>query len=197
MRFAVSLGVAFALAACSTNSATAEHRGRRRAERDGGGERAARADAAARPAAADASSAVAAHDGAPAELDGRVVLRGAEGEVEVRVEVVKKRADRSRGLMFREHLDDDAGMIFLFREPEHQTFWMRNTLIPLDMIFIGADRRVVGVAENAQPRTDRTRAVDGDSQYVLEVNAGFARRWGIGPGSRVEFQGIDETGVDP
>ena len=198
MRFTVSLAVALALAACSTNSATAEHRGRRRAERDGGGERAARADAATRPAAPDAAPPAAARDGAAApELDGRVVLRGAEGEVEVRVEVVKKRAERSRGLMFREHLDDDAGMIFLFREPEHQTFWMRNTLIPLDMIFIGADRRVVGVAENAQPRTDRTRAVDGDSQYVLEVNAGFARRWGIGPGSRVEFQGIDETGVDP
>ncbi len=197
MHLAVSLGVAFALAACSTNSATAEHRGGRRAERDGGGERAARADAASPPAGTDASSTVAARDGAPAELDGRVLLRGADGEVEVRVEVVKKRADRSRGLMFREHLDDDAGMLFLFREPEHQTFWMRNTLIPLEMIFIGADRRVVGVSENAQPRTDRSRAVDGDSQYVLEVNAGFARRWGIGPGSRVEFQGIDETGVDP
>jgi uncharacterized membrane protein (UPF0127 family) len=126
-----------------------------------------------------------------------VILRGAEGEVEVRVEVVKKRQERSRGLMFREHLDEDAGMIFLFREPEHQTFWMRNTLIPLDMIFIGSDKRVVGVYENAAPRTDRTRAVDGDSQYVLEVNAGFSRRWGIGPGSRVQFVGIDETGVDP
>lgn len=182
--------------ACSTNAATADRRAARRSERDAGGERPEHADVARPPAPRDAG-AHEAQDAAPPELDGRVVLHGAEGEVSVRVEVVKKRADRSRGLMFREHLDEDAGMIFLFREPEHQTFWMHNTLIPLDMIFIGSDRRVVGVAENAQPRTDRTRAVDGDSQYVLEVNAGFARRWGIGPGARVEFQEIDETGVDP
>lgn len=188
MRGPILLAVALALAGCSTNSVSADRRGRRREARDAGGERAARADAAIRQASPDAT---------PPELDGRVVLRGADGEVEVRVEVVKTRSERSRGLMHREHLDEDAGMIFLFREPEHQTFWMRNTLIPLDMIFIGSDRRVVGVYENAQPRTDRTRSVEGDSQYVLEVNAGFARRWGIGPGSRVEFRGIDETGVDP
>lgn len=120
-----------------------------------------------------------------------------EGDVVVQVEVVKTQQTRARGLMYRERMAEDAGMLFLFRAPEHQTFWMRNTYIPLDMIFIGADRRVVGVAENAAPRTDTTREVDGDSQYVLEVNAGFARRWGVGPGTRVEFGGVDETGVDP
>jgi uncharacterized membrane protein (UPF0127 family) len=196
MRGTTLLGVVLVLAGCSTNSVSADRRGRRRGQRDVGGERVVRSDAATHRASSDAAT-PAAPDGAPSELDGRVVLRGADGEVEVRVEVVKKRAQRSRGLMYRERLDEDAGMIFLFREPEHQTFWMRNTLIPLDMIFIGSDKRVVGVYENAQPRTDRTRAVDGDSQYVLEVNAGFARRWGIGPGSRVELHGIDETGVDP
>jgi len=131
------------------------------------------------------------------ELDGRVGLRGSDGDVSVRVEVVKTSTLRTRGLMFRRHLDDDAGMLFLFRRPEHQSFWMRNTLIPLDMLFIGADRRVVGVVENAEPETLTSRAVEGDSQYVLEVNAGFARRHGIGPGTRVEFAHVDETGVDP
>lgn len=193
MRGAVPLLVV--LAACSTNAATADRRGHRPAKHDAG-ERVEQAAVTSKREDQEAGS-VAGHDAGPAALDGKVVLHGAEGEVTVRVEVVKKREDRSRGLMYRQHLDDDAGMIFLFREPEHQTFWMHNTFIPLDMVFIGSDHRVVGVSENAQPRTDRTRSVPGDSQYVLEVNAGFARRWGIGPGSRVEFVDIDETGVDP
>jgi uncharacterized protein len=126
-----------------------------------------------------------------------VVLHAIEGEVVVRVEVVKKREERSRGLMFRQHMAEDAGMLFLFRESEHQAFWMRNTYIPLDMLFIGTDYRVVGVVENATPRTDGTREVDGDSKYVLEVNAGFARRHGIGPGTLADFRGVDESGADP
>ena len=177
---------------CSTRAAARDGGARHATERDAGGEHARPEPPRERPDAGEADG-----QGAAEPLDGRVVLHGAAGEVTVRVEVVKKRQDRSRGLMFREHLDEDAGMLFLFQAPEHQTFWMRNTLIPLDMVFIGSDRRVVGVAENAAPRTDRTRQVEGDSQYVLEVNAGFARRWGIGPGSRVVFAEIDETGVDP
>ena len=191
------LAVGCLLATCSTNAATADRRAQHHRARDAGGERSRPSKAPSPPTAADAGDARTEPDAGRPALDGRVVLHGAEGETSVRVEVVKTTQSRSRGLMFREHLDDDAGMLFLFQEPEHQTFWMRNTLIPLDMIFIGADRRVVGVSENAQPRTDRTREVDGESQFVLEVNGGFARRWGIGSGSRAEFVDIDETGVDP
>jgi uncharacterized membrane protein (UPF0127 family) len=185
------------LPGCSTNAATADRRAQHHRARDAGGERSRPTGTPTRPAAQDGGDEPTEPDAGRPALDGRVVLHGAEGEVPVRVEVVKTTRNRSRGLMFRQHLDDDAGMLFLFRVPEHQTFWMRNTLIPLDMIFIGADRRVVGVSENAQPQTDRTREVEGESQFVLEVNAGFARRWGIGSGSRAEFVDIDETGVDP
>ena len=93
--------------------------------------------------------------------------------------------------MFREHLDANAGMLFLFERPDRLSFWMHNTLIPLDMIFISDALRVVGVVENAEPHTDDPRAVDGLSQYVLEVNAGFARTHGIGAGTAVAFEGID------
>ena len=121
-----------------------------------------------------------------------VVLRP-EGrpEVRVRVELARTGEERARGLMFREHLDADAGMLFLFEGEEIQRFWMRNTLIPLDMIFISADHRVVGIVENAEPQTDTARQVDQPSQFVLEVNGGFAATHGITAGTAVEFHNIE------
>lgn len=108
----------------------------------------------------------------------------------MRVEVASTIAERQRGLMFREHMDADAGMVFLFERPQQLAFWMHNTNIPLDMIFIRDDMTVLGVVENAEPRTDDSRQVQGLSQYVLEVNAGFAREHGINPGVLVKFEGV-------
>ena len=126
-------------------------------------------------------------DGAPL-----VVLRP-EGrpEVSVRVELARTAQERGRGLMFREQLDADAGMLFLYENETIQRFWMRNTLIPLDMIFISADHRVVGVVENAEPQTDTLRQVEQPSQYVLEVNGGFAAANGIAAGTPVEFRNVE------
>jgi uncharacterized membrane protein (UPF0127 family) len=119
-----------------------------------------------------------------------VVLRPEGREVSFRVEVVRTDAERQRGLMYREHLDADAGMLFIFERPGPLSFWMRNTFIPLDIIFIGADRRIVGVVENAEPRTETSRRVDGDSQYVLEINGGLSARLGLRPGTPVEFRNV-------
>lgn len=115
--------------------------------------------------------------------------------VTVHVEVAADDETRQRGLMFRRHMADDAGMIFLFDEPEHQSFWMHNTYLPLDMIFIREDMSVLGVVENATPQTDDAREVPGESKYVLEVNAGFARRHGIGPGTQVRFDNVANHGA--
>jgi hypothetical protein len=121
-----------------------------------------------------------------------VVLRpeGRPG-VSVRVELARTGQEHGRGLMYREHLDADAGMLFLYENEDIRTFWMRNTLIPLDMIFISGDHRVVGVVENAEPQTDTPRQVDRPSQFVLEVNAGFAATNGITVGTPVEFRNTE------
>lgn len=111
-------------------------------------------------------------------------------EVTVRVEVANTDPTRQRGLMYRREMAEDAGMIFLFDESEQLSFWMHNTYLPLDMIFIREDMSVLGVVENAEPQTDDPREVPGMSKYVLEVNAGYARRHGIGPGTRVRFVNI-------
>jgi len=125
----------------------------------------------------------------------RVVLEPDGGEpVTVRVEIARTPSERERGLMYRRHLAEDAGMLFLFDRMEHQSFWMENTLIPLDIIFVDDRLEVVGVVRNAQPRTRDDRSVEGESQYVLEVNAGFARRNGVGPGTRVRFEGVPGIG---
>jgi uncharacterized membrane protein (UPF0127 family) len=107
--------------------------------------------------------------------------------VKLGVEVASTRAETQAGLMFRESLAPDAGMLFIFPIQRHQSFWMKNTLIPLDMFFISSSWEVVGVVENAEPLTEVPREVDGDSQYVLEVNAGFAKKHGFGPGTKVRY----------
>jgi uncharacterized membrane protein (UPF0127 family) len=112
--------------------------------------------------------------------------------VRVRVEVARTPAETRRGLMFRRELEPDAGMLFVFERAQRLTFWMRNTWIPLDMIFITPDRRVLGIVENAEPETDDPREVEGRSQFVLEVNAGFARAHGIVPGTPVRFENVPE-----
>ena len=121
-----------------------------------------------------------------------VVLRPpGRPEVRVRVEVARTPAERSRGLMFREELEADAGMLFIYEREGNRSFWMKNTLIPLDMLFISKEFRVVGVVENAEPETETLRRIDRPSQFGLEVNAGFVAENGITVGTEVEFLGID------
>jgi hypothetical protein len=125
-----------------------------------------------------------------------VVLRPTgRPEVRVRVELARTAAERARGLTFRERLEPDAGMLFIYEEEGNLTFWMKNTLIPLDMIFISKEFRVVGIVEDAAPQTETARRIDQPAQFVLEVNAGFAAANGIGPGTEVEFLGIDQNGA--
>lgn len=108
----------------------------------------------------------------------------------VNVEIADTEASRELGLMYRRHLDENAGMIFVFAKPSHLQFWMKNTVIPLDMIFAGADRRIVGIVREARPFTEAIDAVDGDSQYVLEVNGGFCARHGVAAGDKLVFLGF-------
>lgn len=125
-------------------------------------------------------------DGLPA------VIFEPEGEEPARVlvEVADTPAAIQRGLMYREHLPSDHGMLFVFTDEDLRSFWMKNTFIPLDIIFLGADREVVGIVADAEPETTTPRRVDEPSQYVVEVNAGFSRQHGIEAGTPVRFEGV-------
>ncbi len=121
-----------------------------------------------------------------------VSIVGADGQprATVAVEVANTGPQREVGLMYRKHLDDDAGMIFVFPDAARRNFWMHNTELPLDMIFADANRVVTGVVANAEPYSDKLLGVDRDSEYVLEVNGGFCAKNGIKPGDRLDFSGF-------
>jgi uncharacterized protein len=102
------------------------------------------------------------------------------------VELATNDAERERGLMFRKELPDGRGMLFDFQEERPVAFWMHNTYIPLDMIFIRGDGRILSIAENTKPMSDDLVPSGGPVRSVLEVIGGTARKLGIAPGDRVE-----------
>lgn len=115
-----------------------------------------------------------------------VDLRGAFGTARFTVEVADDDAERSRGLMFRDHLPAGQGMLFVYPAPQSVAFWMKNTLIPLDMVFLGPDGVVGHVHENAVPG-DETPIPGGGTNVlaVLEIRGGLAGAIGIAPGDQM------------
>lgn len=121
---------------------------------------------------------------------GQVDLRSDRGQARFTVEVADTPAERSLGLMHRESLPRSAGMLFVYERPQPVSFWMRNTLIPLDMIFVDARGVVQHVHENAIP-LDETGIDGGDEiQFVLEINGGLAGRLGIVEGAELRHPAI-------
>ncbi len=102
------------------------------------------------------------------------------------VELATNDAERERGLMFRKELPEGRGMLFDFDHDQPVAFWMHNTYISLDMIFIRSDGRILRIAENTEPLSDRLVPAGGPVRAVVEVIAGTARKLGIGPGDHVE-----------
>lgn len=130
-----------------------------------------------------------------APCDGsRLEMRGNWGQAVFTVEVADDPDERSRGLMFVEQMPRMSGMLFVYERPQRVAFWMRNTLIPLDMIFADESGVVTLVHENAQP-LDETAIPGGDAvKYVLELNAGMAELLGISAGSEMRHR---EIGPEP
>jgi hypothetical protein len=120
---------------------------------------------------------------------GKITFTGAKGEV-VEVEIAENDHDRQRGLMYRKSMPQDHGMIFRFGEDEDHSFWMHNTCIPLDMLFIADDGLIVGIEENTPTISDDTFSVGCKSRYVLELNAGWTRAHGVMAGQKVKIEGL-------
>lgn len=102
------------------------------------------------------------------------------------VEFVNTPEDMRTGLMFRETLDKDTGMLFDFVTPRRISMWMKNTMIPLDMLFISASGTIVDIAENTTPFSTEIITSDRPAQAVLEVPAGTCNHYGIAPGDTVQ-----------
>lgn len=124
---------------------------------------------------------------APVVLDrDPLTIVAASGErFQFEVEVARTPAERARGLMFRESLPDDEGMLFDFGDPQAVAMWMRNTLIPLDILFVRSDGRISSIARDAQPLSDRVMASAEPVRAVLELPGGLTAERGIEPGDRI------------
>jgi uncharacterized protein len=109
------------------------------------------------------------------------------GERLFQVEVAATSAEQEHGLMFRKAMAPDEGMIFPMNPPRRTAFWMKNTVIGLDIIFIGADHRVLNIARNAVPYDETPLPSAGEAAGVLELNAGRAMQLGIEPGDLVRW----------
>ncbi len=102
------------------------------------------------------------------------------------VEIAADQASQEKGLMYRRHMAPDAGMLFDFHEPSYVTFWMKNTLLPLDMIFIRADGTIASIAAGAEPESLKLIKSPEAVRAVLEINGGRAAALGIEPGQQVK-----------
>ncbi len=114
-------------------------------------------------------------------------LGTASGTKSVPVEIADTDPERMRGLMYRTKLPEDEGMLFIFEHTRELSFWMRNTCLSLDMIFVAADGFIVGIEENTPTLSDESFSPGCPARYVIETNAGWARKNGVKAGMRVQF----------
>jgi hypothetical protein len=114
-----------------------------------------------------------------------LTIHAASGPQKFSIELALSDAQMEQGLMFRRSLAPNAGMLFDFKTPTNVTMWMKNTLIPLDMLFLDERGRVIGIHERAVPLSTDIIASNAPSRYVIELNGGTAARLGIKPGDQV------------
>lgn len=137
----------------------------------------------------------AAQDVGPCD-EGRLDLRWPEGggarggAAHFAVEIAQTESERNRGLMFRSHMPQAAGMLFVFPAPQNVNFWMKNTLIPLDLLFADSHGVVTRIHSNAVPGDLTPIEGGGDVQFVLEINGGHAAHLGIKPGAQIRHPKI-------
>jgi uncharacterized membrane protein (UPF0127 family) len=124
--------------------------------------------------------------------DTAVQVKGDWGQAQFTVEVADDDAERGRGLMHRESMAQTAGMLFVYERPRVARFWMKNTLISLDMIFADETGTVQKIHENAEPLSERLISGGRGIMYVLEVNGGVSSRFGISPGDVLRHPSIGQ-----
>lgn len=124
-----------------------------------------------------------------------LVIETQGGEARFSIEVADDPRERARGLMFRREMDDDRGMLFIFSESSPRAFWMQNTPMPLDLLFIGEDGRVRAI-EAGEPFSTDSIAPRVNARFVLELKAGTAQKSGIEIGDRLRHPLIDSAGAN-
>lgn len=115
------------------------------------------------------------------ERDGQLLLA-------LDIEIADTREDITQGMMYRTQMAENRGMLFLMEDTKIQSFWMLNTLIPLDIIFLGEDRRIINIAADTPPKSIESVSSTAPARYVLEINGGYAAKKGLQPGDLVSWE---------
>lgn len=116
-----------------------------------------------------------------------LVLAAGETKHQLTIEVAETPAEKAKGLMFRRALGENEGMLFLYTEPQPVAMWMRNTYLPLDMVFIDRFGTIISIAERTVPFSEDRIESGGSVLAVLEINGGLAERLGLKPGDQVLY----------
>ena len=120
--------------------------------------------------------------------NGELVFADSAGlSTKIDIQIANTEFDRELGLMFRKHMNDNQGMLFIFPDSRVRSFWMRNTEIPLDMIFVNASKTILNIAKNTTPYSDVSYTSAGAAKYVVEVNGGFTDAHNIKPGDVINW----------
>ena len=104
------------------------------------------------------------------------------------IEIADNTYERQTGLMYRKSMQNDRGMLFIFNDERPRSFYMKNTYIPLDIIYISANKTIVSIAENTNPLDETSIPSTGPAMYVLEINAGLSKQWGLKAGDSISFK---------
>ncbi len=122
--------------------------------------------------------------------EGELIFIKKDNQEEIKkidIEIADSDGERQQGLMYRTQMEESQGMLFIFPETEMQSFWMKNTLIPLDILFVNEKMEIVTIQKYAQPKSEQSLRSTQPAKYVIEVNAGFCDRYQVSEGDLVKF----------
>lgn len=106
------------------------------------------------------------------------------------IEIADEQSERTQGLMFREQMDSDRGMLFIFEQESNYPFWMKDTILPLDIIWLNSDKEIVFIKANAEPYSTIPIEPGKNAKYVLEINSGIAEKMDLEIGAKASISGI-------
>jgi uncharacterized protein len=122
--------------------------------------------------------------------EGELEFLDKDGKTEIKkidIEIAEDNSERAQGLMYRKSMDEEKGMLFLFNKEEEQGFWMKNTIIPLDIIYVNAAKEIVKIYKNTTPFSEKDLPSEKPTLYVVEVNGGFTDKFGIKDGDKISY----------
>ncbi|BAV94875.1 hypothetical protein JBKA6_0862 [Ichthyobacterium seriolicida] len=124
----------------------------------------------------------------PFKKEGELSIFVQDREIKLDIEIANTDIERAQGLMYRSEMLENRGMLFIFEVDQVHSFWMKNTRIPLDILYINKDKEVINIVENARPKnTKNIPSSDGPCLYVLEINGGLSSKWNIKKGTKIDW----------